>query len=228
MIDFNRQGLLVLSTVLMVSFPSSVLAQTKHPAEEAGIKSTPGSPATSTFVRFVNQTQEQIKVYWLDLKGKRVLYLTLNPGQDGGISTYLTHPWLIADSQGNAKDIFFPDSRGRKIEIRSKTISATAAIDQLFRTDTPLAGATIEEHQNLMKAKAEVLQWLGSYRGVRQENDRSVINFERGSVPVKVVFGEDGNVLSITAGDCPTTSVPIGQAPSQYRKALAECPNLKP
>jgi hypothetical protein len=228
MIHLNCKRLLVVSTVLTISFSSNTLAQTKHPAEEAGIKSTPGSAATSAFIEFVNKSQEEIKVYWLDDQGKRVLYLTLNPGENGEISTYLTHPWLITDSSDNAKDIFFPDSRSRTIEIHSKTISAEEAIERIFKSDSPLPGATKEEHKNLMKVRASVLEWLGSYQGVQKENDHSMIMFEKGSVPVKVLFAENGNPDNITADECPTTSVPISQAPREYRKALADCPNLKP
>jgi von Hippel-Lindau disease tumor supressor len=228
MIRFTVQRLPILSTLLILSFPLPVLAQTKHSAEEAGIKSTPGNPATSTFINFVNKSQEQIKVYWLDRQGKRVLYLTLNPGQNGKVKTYLTHPWLVTDSQDNAKDIFFPDSLERTVEIHAKTLSAEGVIEQIFRSETPLPGATTEEHQNLMKLKASVLAWLGSYRGVRSEKGRSVILFERGSVPVKVHFKDNGEPEEISAEECPVTSVPMAQAPSQFRQALSECPDLKP
>ncbi|MGL6341719.1 MAG: hypothetical protein ACRC80_21565 [Waterburya sp.] len=230
MIHVNRQRLLMLSTVLTLFFSSSVLAQTKHPAEEAGIKSTSGSSATSTYIRFINKSQEQIKVYWLDDTGKRVLYLTLNPQEDGGIQTYLTHPWLVTDSQDNAKDIFFPDSRGRTVEIHSKKLSSEATINQIFRSDTPFPDLDVvtDKHQNLMEVKTKVVEWLGSYQNVSQENDRSVINFEQGSISVKVIFGEDGKAQSIIADQCPSTSMTIAQAPQEYRQALSACPDLKP
>jgi hypothetical protein len=110
----------------------------------------------------------------------------------------------------------------------SAQLSAEETIDHIFRSDVPLPGATAQEHQNLMRVKAQVIQWLGSYQGVRQENDRSVILFERGSLPVTVQFEENGDPKNITANECPTTSVPIAQAPREYRKALSDCPNLKP
>jgi hypothetical protein len=110
----------------------------------------------------------------------------------------------------------------------STKLSAEETINHIFTSDLPAPGATKEEHQNLMKDRASILEWLGSYQGVRKANDRSVIMFEKGSIPVKVQFEENGDPKEITANECPTTSVPIAQAPSEFRKELSECPNLKP
>jgi hypothetical protein len=107
-------------------------------------------------------------------------------------------------------------------------LSAKETIDKIFRSDTPFPGATAQEHENLMKVKAGVIQWLGSYRGVRQEKGRSVILFERGSVPAIVEFEKNGEPKSIDINECPVTPVPISQAPKEFRETLSECPNLKP
>jgi hypothetical protein len=110
----------------------------------------------------------------------------------------------------------------------SVKLSAEQVLDQTFRSDTPLPGTTEAKHQNLLRVRAQVLGWMGSYQGVRAENGRSVILFERGSIPVKVIFRKNGEPDAINASECPTTSVPISQAPSEYRKLLSECPNLTP
>jgi hypothetical protein len=110
----------------------------------------------------------------------------------------------------------------------SAQLSAEETIDKIFRSDVPLPGATAQEHENLMKVKAGVIQWLGSYRGVRQEKERSVILFERGSIAAVVEFKENGEPKSIAVNECPVTAVPISQAPKEYRETLSDCPNLKP
>jgi hypothetical protein len=107
-------------------------------------------------------------------------------------------------------------------------LSAQETIDKIFRSDKPLPGATAQEHENLMKVKAGVIQWLGSYQGVRQEKERSIILFERGSVPAIVEFEENGEPKSLAVNECPVTEVPISQAPKEFRETLSECPNLKP
>jgi hypothetical protein len=135
---------------------------------------------------------------------------------------------------------------------QSARLSAEQVLEQIFRTDTPLPGSTEAKHQNLpgglirwrphgklpgsteakhqnlLRIRSQVFEWLGSYQGVRAENGRSVILFERGSIPVRVIFRKNGEPDRIDASECPTTSVPIVQAPSEYRQALSECPRLTP
>jgi hypothetical protein len=108
-------------------------------------------------------------------------------------------------------------------------LTAEQAIEQIFRSDTPLPGSTEAEHQNLIRERTRVLGWLGSYQGVRQaRNGRSIIVFERGSLPVKVIFRKNGEPDALTANECPTTSIPISQAPSDWRKELSRCGDLTP
>jgi hypothetical protein len=109
----------------------------------------------------------------------------------------------------------------------SGKLSAEQVIEQIFRTDTPLPGSTVAKHQNVLKFRSGLLGWLGRYQGVRAEKGRYVILFERGSIPATVIFKEDGNPGGIGISECPATSVPIGQAPSEYRQFLSACPNLK-
>ncbi len=111
---------------------------------------------------------------------------------------------------------------------QSARLSAEQVLEQIFRTDTPLPGSTEAKHQNLLRIRSQIFEWLGSYQGVRAENGRSVILFERGSIPVRVIFRKNGEPDRIDASECPTTSVPIDQAPSEYRQALSECPRLTP
>jgi von Hippel-Lindau disease tumor supressor len=113
----GRRVLLPLLTIFALSISSNALAQKKHVAEERGIKSIKGGEDIKTSVNFVNKGQQIVKVYWLDYKGKRVLYKELSFGENIQIQTFLTHPWIITDSNDNAKDIFFPDSQPRTIEI---------------------------------------------------------------------------------------------------------------
>ncbi|NJR32411.1 MAG: hypothetical protein HC778_05745 [Chamaesiphon sp. CSU_1_12] len=109
----------------------------------------------------------------------------------------------------------------------SGKLSAEQVIEQIFRSDTPLPGSTAAKHQNVLKFRSGLLGWLGRYQGVRVEKGLAIILFERGSIPAKVIFKEDGNPGGIGISECPATSVPIGQAPSEYRQFLSACPNLK-
>jgi hypothetical protein len=93
-------------------------AQQKHPAEEQGLKSK--EELTATFVTFVNKTGMKVQVIWLDFEGKRVHYLTLEPNQEYKQQTYLTHPWLITDADGNALDLIMPTAEPRTVRLGRK------------------------------------------------------------------------------------------------------------
>jgi membrane protease YdiL (CAAX protease family) len=93
-----------------------VPADKKHAAEEKGIKSISIDVATS--MTFVNQTQQTIKVYWLDRGGQRELFATLKAGDSHKIEpTYLMHAWLITDENDRAWYVYFPDAQPRTVEI---------------------------------------------------------------------------------------------------------------
>jgi von Hippel-Lindau disease tumor supressor len=115
---YISRGLLLSLTLFMLLPSSIVLAQTKHVAEESGIRSVKGNESIKTSIAFINQSKKKIKIYWLNYQGKRVLYKALNSGENFDIQTYLTHPWLITDSEDNAKSLYFPDGQPRTINIR--------------------------------------------------------------------------------------------------------------
>jgi hypothetical protein len=67
--------------------------------------------STPTAVRFVNSSATlTFQVFWLDYNGNRVLYATLGPGQSFIQQTFLTHPWVIADTSPAAtcQEIYLP------------------------------------------------------------------------------------------------------------------------
>lgn len=111
----------------------------------------------------------------------------------------------------------------------SVQISAEETLNLFFLSDDPIPGATAQEHENRLLLRETVTQWLGSYEGVQPEAEHYRVLFEQGSIPVSVQFRKDGDPASITVVDCPVTSIPISQAPTQYREVLStDCPNLTP
>jgi von Hippel-Lindau disease tumor supressor len=112
-----RNPFLLILTTIILSAPTAALGATKHPAEAKGVRSQVGGESVQTAIKFVNGSSSVIKIYWLDYKGKRVLYGTLKPSENLPIVTYLTHPWLITDGDDNAKSIYFPDGQPRTVEI---------------------------------------------------------------------------------------------------------------
>jgi uncharacterized protein YkwD len=50
-------------------------------------------------ITFVNNTNRQVDIYWVNYQCQEVKYNTLRPGQSYNQRTYVTHPWRIRDSQ---------------------------------------------------------------------------------------------------------------------------------
>lgn len=71
-----------------------------------------------TNILFLNRSGEIRKIFWLDYEGNRKLFKELLAGQEHGLNTYLTHPWLITDKNDTALEIYFPDTKARVIELK--------------------------------------------------------------------------------------------------------------
>ncbi len=90
-------------------------ADKKHPVEVAGL--TSGDSEIETTISFVNKAKKTVKVYWLDHDGDRVLYATLEEGETHEQPTFLTHPWLITNEDGDSWSVYFPDAQPRTVDI---------------------------------------------------------------------------------------------------------------
>ena len=75
---------------------------------EGGVRSIDTRTATS--VQFINISTQLRRLYWLDYSGRRVFYFLLQPGGSFIQATYVTHPWLVADSGDRCLLIYFPAS----------------------------------------------------------------------------------------------------------------------
>jgi putative Ig domain-containing protein/galactose oxidase-like protein/Kelch motif protein len=91
--------------------PGNVLRlQPQSCSYEGHIKSVTAfsTPAAIPFVN--NSANLTFQIFWLDYNGNRVLYTTLGPGQSFIQQTFLTHPWVIADTSPAAtcQEIYLP------------------------------------------------------------------------------------------------------------------------
>jgi hypothetical protein len=87
----------------------------QHPAEIAKIASGPDLFAVP--IAFQNNSAGIRKVYWLDTNGERQLYRELKPGESYGLGTYLSHPWVVTDADGNALGLYYPDGQKRTVTL---------------------------------------------------------------------------------------------------------------
>ena len=51
-----------------------------------------------SFLRFLNKTNRNVDVVWVNYEGARVKYKTLTPEQFLDINTFAGHPWIFFDS----------------------------------------------------------------------------------------------------------------------------------
>jgi hypothetical protein len=61
-----------------------------------------------TLLKISNERSRAVRTLWIDYRGKRVRGETIRPGASTLISTFVTHPFVIADDAGNCIAVFQP------------------------------------------------------------------------------------------------------------------------
>jgi hypothetical protein len=74
--------------------------------DERSLRSLSGEAATA--VRFSNLRASEVVVYWLDFQGKREFFQRVPSRTEYVQPTYVTHPWLVADSGDRCLAIYQP------------------------------------------------------------------------------------------------------------------------
>lgn len=69
-------------------------------------------------VQFVNNSGRKLKFFWLDYSGQRVPYGEIGAGERSGMNTFVGHPWLLCDSEGNVAGIWVPESAHDRVIIQ--------------------------------------------------------------------------------------------------------------
>ena len=84
-------------------------------SEEKNLRSQDATDPTT--MAFINKAADTKRIYWLDYGGARVLYATLQTGQAIDTQTYMTHPWVVANSSDVCQAIYMPAMTAQNIEI---------------------------------------------------------------------------------------------------------------
>jgi hypothetical protein len=66
---------------------------------------------------FVNETDRPIERFWLDFAGERRPYGPIPPGSAVGQSTYVGHPWVLVDADGDDIAVFAARSAGHAMVV---------------------------------------------------------------------------------------------------------------
>jgi hypothetical protein len=65
----------------------------------ADLKSTVSEQVAT--LSFENETTEDVYLFWIDYQGRPIPYDRISPGERSVRPTYMTHPWVITDANGN-------------------------------------------------------------------------------------------------------------------------------
>uniref|UniRef100_A0A1B6MM92 von Hippel-Lindau disease tumour suppressor beta domain-containing protein n=1 Tax=Graphocephala atropunctata TaxID=36148 RepID=A0A1B6MM92_9HEMI len=79
-----------------------------------------------SFVTFVNKTNRDVDVLWLDYEGDPVKYHTIPPDICVNINTYVSHPWIFEDSE----------TRDRRV-VNNELIFYPPNLEKFFRSNLP-------------------------------------------------------------------------------------------
>jgi hypothetical protein len=96
-------------------------------SEESSLKSATSTQSTN--ITFKNSSSGRIKLYWLDFSGKRVEYHQggLATGASHTQQTFVTHPWVITNEQGDCMGIYTAtETTGVTLDVK-QTIAVGAA-----------------------------------------------------------------------------------------------------
>jgi len=94
---------------------SAVVSEQQACAKEQSIRSLEGT--TSTAITFVNNTDNTISTYWIDYQGARKFYASVPPGSSYIQETYVTHPWVVTNSQEICLGVYMPGSSPTRVVI---------------------------------------------------------------------------------------------------------------
>ena len=73
-------------------------------------------------VQFVNLTSQPVKVFWRDFQGQRVLYQVVGLASDYSQGTFVTHPWIITDTNDQCIVGFLPATFPGVARITNRTM----------------------------------------------------------------------------------------------------------
>ena len=112
------QIILMMTTIGIVACSEIAITDENQVIETNGLnRSILGNQKTE--IEFINKKQEPIKVFWMDYNGNAVFYKMMKPSEKYTQNTFMTHPWLITDSNNKKLDIYYPENKKRTIIIEN-------------------------------------------------------------------------------------------------------------
>ncbi len=86
---------------------------------------------------FVNRTDSDVHLFWLDAGGQRQNYGVLGPGQERRQNTYAGHVWLAAEADGNAIAVYQAVEQPARVLIGRENTTRRRGADRPARRTRP-------------------------------------------------------------------------------------------
>ncbi|MEC8558711.1 MAG: prolyl oligopeptidase family serine peptidase [Planctomycetota bacterium] len=118
-------------------------------AEAGGGDRAPGRRVTASRgrggevpIRFENDTQQPIRIMWVNHDGTEVPYGRLAAGKQTGMGTYDGHAWRILDEDGGTLTAFIAEPGRPRARVDERSIREWRASTEGTTADDPAAGVT--------------------------------------------------------------------------------------
>lgn len=82
---------------------------------ENGLKSLAGSVSTNLVFR--NKRPTDISLFWVNYEGQRIFYSTVHNGAQYALLTYISHPWVVVDEQGQCLELVLPGKTTATVDV---------------------------------------------------------------------------------------------------------------
>lgn len=117
-------------------------AQSPLPEVHSSCASEPTRASTAGDVvaqlTVINNTDATFELFWLDYEGERVYYQDSPPHSTVVQPTWLTHPWILADSQGTCYLLVVVNAIQQTMTIGSTTAPQATATPTAAASRTPM------------------------------------------------------------------------------------------
>ncbi len=105
----------------------------------------------------------------------------------------------------------------------SAQMAPEVSIDRIFRYESSSSGAA-GQGEFAMSLK----KWLGAYQRLLKDGDNYTAVFDRASLPLTVELKDNGDFKGFGIGCGATSSLPMSEAPEEFRKLLLKCRTNRP
>lgn len=102
--------------VAVAQVPSSARAGSRSCSEAKSLR--PQHSKEPTKITFVNKSATYRALNWIDFKGHQKSYGGMNPGESKTVSTFRTHPWVVATGPGDCIKIYLPAAEPSTVTLK--------------------------------------------------------------------------------------------------------------